>query len=276
MTSDLTSKHATEEHRRIAREGTILRVLVGSGLHGTSVSDQDDRDEMGVCIEPAEYVIGLRTIEGHVFEQLEYKTAWGRPGDRANRSGPGDLDEVVYSLRKWARLALEGNPTTLLPLFAPESAIVSIEPLGRELRGLAPLIVSRRAAGRFAGYLDRQRQSMLSRDGKGRDVTRADLVERYGFDVKYAGHMARLGFQGVELLTTGRITLPMPAVQGQFVRSVRMGNVPMQEVLDLAENLEARLLDLAETSPMRAEPDRDAVDAWLISAYQRAWKEQGQ
>ena len=29
------------------------------------------------------------------------------------RSGPGDLDLIVYSLRKWMRLALTGNPTVL-------------------------------------------------------------------------------------------------------------------------------------------------------------------
>lgn len=31
----------------------ILRVQVGSGVHGTSISGQDDRDEMGICLEPA-------------------------------------------------------------------------------------------------------------------------------------------------------------------------------------------------------------------------------
>jgi RNA repair pathway DNA polymerase beta family len=32
----------------------------------------------------------------------------------ANRSGAGDLDVIIYSARKWARLALAGNPTVLL------------------------------------------------------------------------------------------------------------------------------------------------------------------
>jgi hypothetical protein len=30
----------------------ILRVQVGSGVHGTSISGQDNRDEMGLCLEP--------------------------------------------------------------------------------------------------------------------------------------------------------------------------------------------------------------------------------
>jgi hypothetical protein len=84
-------KHATRENRRIAEAGTILRCQVGSGVHGTSISGTDDRDEMGICLEPPDYVIGLRR-----FDQYEWHSAWERPGGLANRSGHGDLDVTVY------------------------------------------------------------------------------------------------------------------------------------------------------------------------------------
>lgn len=259
-------KHATEEKRRIAENSLILRCQVGSGVHGTSVTGTDDRDELGICLEPPEYVIGLRT-----FEQYEYHTAWERPGGLRNRSGHGDLDETVYSARKWMRLALNGNPSVLLPLFVPDAEIVTMTVLGRELRDLAPVIVSRQAGHRFAGYLEAQRRGLLSHDGKGRDVTRPELIEQFGWDTKYGGHMVRLGFQGVELLTTGRITLPMPAQERELVRAIRAGRVTMEEALDIAGDLETLLRDLTESSPLRAEPDRDAADAWLVSAYRRSW-----
>jgi hypothetical protein len=41
----MIGRHATEEKRRIAESGLILRCQVGSGVHGTSISGQDDRDE---------------------------------------------------------------------------------------------------------------------------------------------------------------------------------------------------------------------------------------
>ena len=43
-----------------------------------------------------------------------------------------------------------------------------------------------------------------------KNVNRPELVEKYGFDTKHAGHMVGLGFQGIEHLETGYITLPMP------------------------------------------------------------------
>jgi hypothetical protein len=88
LASWLRAPHASEEARKIAEEGTILRVQVGSGVHGTSVSGQDDRDEMGLCLEPPQFVTGLARVPDGIrglgpsvwFEQYERHTAWDRPG----------------------------------------------------------------------------------------------------------------------------------------------------------------------------------------------------
>ncbi|HEX8508867.1 MAG TPA: nucleotidyltransferase domain-containing protein, partial [Propionibacteriaceae bacterium] len=123
--------HASERARQVAQRGLILRVQVGSGVHGTSISGQDDRDEMGICLEPPEYVTGVARVPAGAredagtvpFEQYQRHTVWDRPGGLANRSGAGDLDVVIYSARKWSRLALAGNPTVLLLLFVPDAEV---------------------------------------------------------------------------------------------------------------------------------------------------------
>lgn len=266
-------RHGAEQFREIADNGTILRIITGSALHGTAVGDQGDRDEQGICVEPITWLAGVRSFPdptplspGGPFEQYIYRTkAEGVP------SGPGDLDLTVYGLRKWMRLALDGNPSSLLPLFVPDFAVVAETVLGKELRALAPAILSRRAGGRFAGYLDRQRQSMLSREGKGRDVTRPELVAKYGFDCKYGAHMIRLGFQGRELMTTGRITLPMPEAEREYVREIRQGHVSMRECLHNAELLEKQIGEAAQTSPLPEQPGYARVDRWMNGAYLRMW-----
>ena len=45
----------------------------------------------------------------------------------------------------------------------------------------------------------------------GAHTNRPELVAVHGYDTKYAMHALRLGLQGIELLTTGRITLPVPS-----------------------------------------------------------------
>lgn len=260
-------KHATPWHKEIAARNTILRTEVGSGVHGTSVSGYDDRDEMGICIEPPEAVIGFKN-----FEQYEWHTAWAREGGRRNRSGYGDLDEVVYSLRKWMRLAANGNPSVLVPLFAPEDRIISISGPGHALRNNMVLaIVSRTAGKRFMGYLHAQRQGLLSHDGKGRDVTRPELIEQFGFDTKFAGHMIRLGYQGLELMQTGKLTLPMPEQQRQYVKDIRLGKHSMKYCLAWAEALEHDIERAMAESDLPEQANWDLINNWMCRTYREFW-----
>lgn len=266
--------HAGDDARRLAEAGTILLVQVGSGVHGTAVDGQDDRDEMGICLEPPAFVTGLarvRTPGGRwiSFEQYELHTAWERPGGLAERSGAGDLDIVVYGARKWAALAAAGNPTVLLPLWVPEAEIVTVTDAGRELRANAGRFVSRLAADRFLGYLAAQRKDITGEDGgpKVRPAHRGP----HGYDVKFAMHALRLGFQGIELLGSGRITLPVPEPALSELRAVRSGRWTLAEVLDRLDGLQHELELLATGGHLPEEPDRAWIDDWLHRSYLAHW-----
>ncbi len=243
-------------HQAIAEPNTILRGLVGSRVHGLSVTDQDDRDEMGVCIEPWEHFFGLRDR----FEQWTFRT---QPD--GVRSGPGDLDLVVYSLAKWARLALSGNPTILTMLFIPEAHMVTLTDEGRALIALAPAIVSDSIFEPYLGYMRQQRHRLTN---KVKMPSRPELVERYGFDTKYAGHMLRLGYQGIEMATTGKLSLPMPDPERSHIVDVRTGKFTEAEVLAEAEHLEQRLLGLQALRPL-GPGDPAAVEAFVLDCYMR-------
>jgi len=259
-TAAFTGPHSTPTARDLALRGEILRTQVGSGVHGVTVAEQDDRDEMGICLEPPEYVIGLRR-----FDQYEYRTQ-----PQGVRSGPGDIDLVIYSLRKWLRLALQGNPTVLLPLFVPDSEVVDSTATGRYLREHPEMILSRQAGHRFIGYLRSQREQMLGLRGQ-RHTNRPELVDLHGFDTKFAYHMVRLGVQGVELLRTGRLTLPMPEPWRSDLTALRYGERSKEWALDAASEAEAELTALLDSSPLPAEPDREAADRWLIEAHREYW-----
>jgi uncharacterized protein len=247
----------------IAENGMMLRVLVGSGVHGTAVEGQDDIDEMGICVESYHTVAGLDR-----FEHYSYRTQ-----PEGVCSGPGDLDLIVYSLRKYARLAAQGNPTVLLPLFVPDSAIRYINTFGEELRSKRDMFLSRQAGARFKGYLHSQRQGLLGlRSGGTRNQGRADIRAKYGFDVKFAMHMVRLGMQGVELLQTGNITLPMRGRDLAWLRELRQGQHTKEEALARAEKLESQIEELAATSRLPERPDMKAINSWLADVHRRYWK----
>ncbi|MGW5240042.1 DNA polymerase beta superfamily protein [Monashia sp. NPDC004114] len=276
LPSGFRHPHASEEARAIAEAGLILRVQVGSGVHGTSISGQDDRDEMGICLEPREFVTGLARVPRGVagtgeieFEQYQRHTVWDEPGGLANRSGAGDLDVVIYSARKWCRLALAGNPTVLLALFVPDEEVVYRNRYGAELVDNGHRFVSKLAADRFLGYLNSQRAAMTG--GVGAHTNRPELVAIHGYDTKFAMHALRLGIQGVELLTTGRITLPVPEPERSYLRRVRRGEVGLAEVVAKVDAAEARLIALRDGSALPEEPDRPWVNDWLHRAHIEFW-----
>ena len=125
------------------------------------------------------------------------------------------------------------------------------------------------ATARYLGYLNGQQGGMTGRPGA--HPNRPELVAVHGYDTKYVMHALRLGLQGVELLTTGRITLPVPEPDREYLRSIRRGERPLAEVLDVISETETRLKRLRDSAVIPDEPDRDWVDGWLHRSHLDFW-----
>src|SRR5436190_19008895 len=258
------------DSREIVEHGTILRATVGSTVHGLHHGGQDDRDEMAVYIEPPAYLIGLARALGIRGGLYGFEHYVERTQPEGVRSGPGDLDLVAYSLRKYVRLALKGHPTILLLLFVPDALVLVETELGEQLRALRPALLSRRAGRGYLGYLRAQKERLLGTRGQ-KDVNRPELIEAHGFDTKYAMHAARLGHQGAELMETGWLTLPMPEPARSRVMAIRTGEWSFEEAVAEIDEVEQRLAEAVERTPLRPEPDGAAVERFLVDTYRRAW-----
>lgn len=229
----------------------LFRTEVGSTAHGTGIDGHEDYDEIGVMWEPIESLVGLFP---------EQQTIVYRPGRTpTERSGPGDWDLTVYSARKWCGLAAEGNPSILVSLFGPR---VQTTHAGLALLDNYRWFWSERARPRFLGYAKAQRERLLGIRG-GRHTNRPELVAEHGYDTKYAMHMLRLGYQGIEFMHTGRINLPMDDERGDHLRAVRRGEVSQADAIGAALGLEHQLKNLVSDAPK--EPNYRAINRWLLS-----------
>ena len=85
-------------------------------------------------------------------------------------------------------------------------------------------------------------------------------------------HAARLGHQGIELLETGRLTLPMPEPARSRVMAIRTGELTFEEAIAEIDGVEDRLEAALVASSLPREPDRAAIDAFLVDVYHRAWR----
>ncbi len=248
--------------RDVARGGEILRSVVGSGVHGIAIEGTDDHDEMGVYIEPPEYVLG--------FARRRDDYVW-RTQPEGVPSGHGDTDLILYSLRKYLRLAVKGNPTVLLPLFAPREDLVVVTPLGEELREMRAAFLSQQAVERFLGYMRSQRARTERRAR--RDADPSGAAGDGGWNAKAGSHALRLALQGREIARTGTLTLPLAPPDRDRVLAVKRGEVPRGELwqqIAAIEDETRALLDDGRT-PLPAGADVAAITAWAIDAQRRHW-----
>lgn len=101
----------------------------GSRLYGTS-TPTSDHDYRGFTVPPYEYLIGNASFNCREFDE----------------------DSKVYSLMDFLKLVLKGDPQCTELLFAPESAYVRCDELGKRVLALRPDIVSNLSFNRIIGY----------------------------------------------------------------------------------------------------------------------------
>lgn len=232
-------------------------------MYGTSLGDAD-RDEFGIYVEDPEYVTGLA-----VPEKIVQRT---QPD--GVRSGPGDLDRQVYGVRKFARLAGAGNPTVLLMLFVPPEHRIIETPESALLLENRDLFISKQAGHRFLGYLDSQRAQMLRLSGS-KHTNRPELVEKHGYDTKFAYHALRLGVQGIELMRTGSISLPMRAANREWLLDVRRGKMTFDEVCEALTGLRFGLEFMIGESGLPDGPDWVGINDLCHDLYLSKWRSWG-
>ncbi|MCP3883318.1 MAG: nucleotidyltransferase [Sulfitobacter sp.] len=245
----------------------ILMVEVGSTAHGTGIAGGEDHDQLAVVVETPEQVLGL--------DEHGLKTVMQRTQPEGVRSGPGDTDRTLHSLRRFVRLAASGNPSILMTMWAP---VEFSTPIGEELRGLGEAFVGRHVVPRYRGYMQSQARRLLGLSGGGHGRRggggREELISEFGYDTKYAMHCARLGFQCLELLRTGGLELPIQGEPADWLRAVRYGQVEFDQWWERSLELDAQLEAIGEDASIREGPDRERIDAWCVDAHRRVWAEE--
>nr|WP_228507883.1 nucleotidyltransferase domain-containing protein [Herbiconiux sp. VKM Ac-1786] len=234
---------------------TIVTAEYGSRAIGVATEDSD-HDLMSVFVEAPEYILGIETIDTEA-------SSTAPAGSRSTRE---DTDTTRYPLRKWSQLAAIGNPTVLSLLFL--DPIESTEHW-KLLRSIRDAFISREAGRRFRGYSLGQRQAIVG--ARNKRTNRPELIHKHGYDTKFAYHMVRTAMQGIELMTTGALRLPMAPSDLEILRSIRAGSITKDAVLALASELDDNLAVAIERTEANDQPDRRLINYTLRRIYLDSW-----
>ena len=193
-------------------------------------------------------------------------TSFSRPAANLEAMGLGTWTSASTTLMKWAGLAAKGNPSALHFLFAPLEFTTKT---WDHFSARPELFLAKGHVKPFLGFADDQMKRLLGQKGQ-KNVHRAELKDRHGYDTKYAMHVIRLYGEAKELMEHGRITLPRP--DRDELIEIRRGKYSLTEIRELGAQLESEALAAQATSPLPDEVDRDAISRLLADAHLQFWQ----
>src|SRR5882762_317536 len=239
---------------------SLIHLFVGgSQLHGAKVSGYDDLDIYGCYIEPPERILGVFPLEHYVWSS----------GSAREKNTADDVDVTTYSLHRWGELIRKGNPAILHYLFA-SNVLSSSDTWETFIGSHREQLISKRAAMQYLGFAASQRMRLTGERGMGRHGQRSDLIEQYGFDVKFAMHYVRLLGECRELLREHRVTLPRP--EKELLFAIRTGKYTQDQVFELGDDLTRECQQLLENSDLRDGVDVNRLSRRIADAYQSHWR----
>lgn len=178
----------------------------------------------------------------------------------------GDIDVVVSHINKFVRDAMNGVPNNLDILFCRDQDIIYIDEFGKELRSMRKEFLSKNLKHKFGGYANSQKHKIIIKKGNGSG--RQDLVDKFGYDTKFAMHAVRLLTSAIEILDTGDYCTFRP--NREHLLDIRNGKFTLDEVLAEIDKLDEQLENSFEKSSLPETCNFNKINNWLIDFNRRA------
>ncbi len=247
--------------------------VMGSQAYGVS-SDESDFDIYGFCIPPKTLVFPHLAGEipgfGRQRERFENFQAH-HVHDADALAGRGrSYDLTIFSIVKFFALAMENNPNMVDGLFTPQSCVLHQTRVGGMVRASRKLFLHKGAFHKFKGYAYSQLHKMRGERLRSRpEGKRREMVEQFGFDVKFAYHVVRLIDEVEQILETGDLTLGRNREQ---LKAIRAGEWTEEQVREYFSQKERDLEALYARSELRHGPDEPAIRALLVSCLEEHYQ----
>lgn len=230
----------------------ILKTITGSHLYGTE-NQNSDLDFQGIFIPHKQYVYGLKRCEQVIVKE---------------ENDGQVIDYTCFSLPKFVFLAAQNNPNILSLFFSPENRIVECNYFGEKLLGVKTMFLSTKIYHTFRGYAHAQKQKLLTKNPQGK---RLEMLEKYGYDVKFAMHLIRLLYEALELLLSHQITYPSP--HRKLFKEIRNGEKTLDWVFAEAERIEVLVDEAYVKTTLPRTPNMKTIEDLQMELLEMHWRQ---
>ena len=246
--------------------GVQYEVIMGSIAYGVS-NDNSDMDIYGFAIPPRDTVFPHLSGYIHGFdEELKPFTQFQQHKiqDSSGNAGKGrEYDLTIYSIIKYFRLLTDCNPNIIDTLFVPRRCVVYSTSIGELVRENRHSFLHKGCWPTFKGYAYAQIHKMKTKQPEGK---RVQLIEKYGYDVKFAYHVVRLLNEIEQIMAEGTLTLDQNSEQ---LKAIRSGEWTQQQVEDYFHQKEKSLESLYASSTLPTKADFNTIKELLLNCLEQ-------
>ena len=253
------------------KTNVMYETIMGSHAYGvadTSVKSKiPDYDVYGFAIPPKDQI--FRHLTGYVegfgtpppqFQQYQKHHIFDEDG----AGGKGkEWDLSIFGIVKFFELCRQNNPNMIDSLFTPENCVVHCTEVGQMVRDNRRLFLSKEAWKKFRGYAQAQLKKMNTKNPEG---GRREIVEKFGYDVKFAYHIIRLFDEAEQILLDGDIDLQRAR---EPMKAIRRGDWKSEEVRNWAMEKEKALEVAYVNCKLPERPDQEKLRQLLLKCLEQ-------
>lgn len=235
--------------------------IMGSYAYGVS-NNQSDTDVYGFCMPPINMI--FPHLDGEISGFGRQKKRFDQYQQYHILTEKRQYDITAYSIIKYFQLTMENNPNMIDSLFTPPHAVLTQTAIGQMVREKRDLFLHRGSWHKFKGYAYSQLSKMTNK--KNRTGKRLEIIEKHGYDIKFAYHLVRLLLEAEEILTEHTLTLDRNKEQ---LKAIRAGEWDEGRVRDFFHDKEKELEIVYNQSTLRVKPDEAAIKELLLKCIEQ-------
>lgn len=240
--------------------------LMGSVAYGTT-SDTSDNDVYGFVIPPKDMI--FPHLRGEILDFGTQKKRFSQWQQHHIKSDKKSYDFQVFSIVRYFHLCMGNNPNMIDSLFTPVNCVLHSTAIGEMVRENRKMFLHKGCWHTFKGYAYSQLHKMTIKDPTGK---RRELIDKHGYDTKYAYHLVRLLNEVEQILTEGDLDLKRNREQ---LKSIRRGEWKENDVREYFTRKESELETVYTHSLLPWGPDEDAIKTLLLNCLEHHYGSMG-